>query len=82
MSIRNHASHYIPLFLILLLGLWGMFTYQYDTVMQRAIIVCVAMGYVVWGVVHHKLHEELSFEIFLEYLFVALIGSAIVFFVV
>jgi hypothetical protein len=78
----NHVIHYIPLVLILLLGLGGVTLYQYDTNIQRALIVATAAGYVIWGVIHHKLHEELSFEIFLEYLFVAIIGCILAFTVV
>lgn len=82
MRTNNHIIHYIPLLLILFFGLLGMYFYQYDTLMQRALIVATAIGYILWGVVHHKIHDELSFEIFLEYLFVAIIGSALVFTVV
>lgn len=78
----NHVVHYIPLVLILLLGLGGVSLYQYDTNIQRALIVATASGYVIWGVIHHKLHEELSFEIFLEYLFVAIIGCILAFTIV
>jgi len=59
-----------------------MIYYQYDDVMQKSIVVAIGIGYFLWGIVHHKLHEELSFEISLEYLFVALIGTALLFSVV
>lgn len=82
MRTKIHFIHYVPLLAILLLGLLGMVFYQYDTSMQKALVVATATGYVAWGIVHHKIHEDLSFEIFLEYLFVALIGTALIFFIV
>ncbi len=82
MNTKNHIIHYVPLYVILALGLLGMVGYQYNNDMQRAVIVATAAGYFMWGMVHHKIHEELSFEIFLEYLFVAFIGSALLFSVV
>lgn len=82
MNTKNHIIHYIPLILVFVLGFIGMYLFQYDTEKQRGLIVAVALSYVVWGTVHHKIHNELTLEIFLEYLFVAIIGSAIVFAVV
>jgi hypothetical protein len=82
MSFRRHLIHYLPLFIILFLGFLGIFVYQYDNSMQKAIIIATSVGYVSWGIVHHKIHDDLSFEVLLEYLFMALIGTAIVFTIV
>ena len=79
---KDHITHYIPLVGILCIAVAGMYTYSFNADMQRYIIAAAASGYLVWGVVHHRLHDDLSLEVFLEYFFIAIIGTALAFSVV
>jgi len=78
-SWRHHIPHFLTLFGILLAGFAGLILFSYDKNFQEASALATAAGYVSWGVVHHYLHKDLHFEVFLEYLAVAILGLVIVF---
>ncbi len=75
----KHLPHYMPLLGILFFGFWGFYTFSYDRIFQLAVAVGVSFGYVTWGVVHHHIHNDLSLEVVLEYIFVSLLGMVLVF---
>lgn len=79
---KDHALHYVPLVFIMISAIVGMYMYSFNAEMQRYIITAAASAYLVWGVVHHRLHDDLSLEVFLEYLFIAIIGTVLAFSVV
>lgn len=71
----RHFSHYLVLFGILGVAVFGWLTFSYDQAFQIALIIATAASYVAWGVVHHFLHEDLYFEVVLEYLAIAILGG-------
>ncbi|HKB88355.1 MAG TPA: hypothetical protein VKC53_01760 [Patescibacteria group bacterium] len=74
----KHLPHYLSLFGILFAGFAGLILFSYDKHFQLSIIIASAASYVAWGVVHHILHKDFHFEIFLEYLAVAILGLVII----
>ena len=78
-TFTKHLPHYLSLFGILFAGFAGLILFSYDKYFQLSIAVAVAAGYVSWGIVHHILHKDYHFEIFLEYLAVAILGLTIIF---
>ena len=78
-SFAKHLPHFMSLVGILFAGFAGLVMFSYDKHFQLSIAVATAAGYVAWGVVHHILHRDFHFEIFLEYLAVAILGLTIVF---
>lgn len=77
--ITRHLSHYLPLVGILAAGVLGFLSFSYDKTFQAMIAVATAVAYVVWGVVHHHLHRDLHFSVFIEYIAVAGLGVVIIF---
>jgi len=75
----KHLSHYLTLIGILFAGFAGLVLFSYDKNFQLSVAVASATAYVAWGVVHHILHKNFQFEIFLEYLAVAVLGLTIIF---
>lgn len=73
----KHLPHYLSLIGIIIIGLIGHMLFSYDKVFQSIIAISTGIAYTAWGIVHHWLHEELDFKIFLEYLFTALFGITI-----
>lgn len=68
----RHPLHYFILLCIELVGLWGVFWFSFQPLMQLAILVGMSSAYVVWGVIHHYEHRDLHVKIVFEYLLVAL----------
>jgi hypothetical protein len=73
----HQMSHYLPLYAILALGALGILYFNYDREFQKGIIIATSLSYITWGIVHHKIHNDLSFKIILEYTAIALLGMAI-----
>jgi hypothetical protein len=78
-DLTKHLPHYLSLFGILFAAFAGLILFSYDKYFQLSIAVAGASAYVAWGVVHHILHKDFHFEIFLEYLAVAILGLTIIF---
>lgn len=78
-SIARHLPHYMALFGLLLAGFAGFIIFSYDKSFQTAVAVATAVGYVLWGVVHHFLHKDLHIETVVEYIAVASLGLIILF---
>ena len=66
-DLSRHPLHYFTLLSLQLVGLWGLFWFNYDHAMQFTILLSMAVAYVVWGVVHHHQHRDLHFKIIFEY---------------
>ena len=67
-----------------LVGLFGaviiaFLVFPHDKAFQVAILIAVAISYVVWGVVHHHIHKDLYVPVLIEYILVATLGLVIVF---
>jgi hypothetical protein len=78
-SFVKHLPHYLSLLGILFVSFAGLILFSYDKNFQLSIAVAAASAYVAWGVVHHILHRDFHFEIFLEYLAVAILGLTVIF---
>jgi len=76
-TVRN-LQHFLPLIGILGAGLLSFFLFSYDQKFQLAAMIATAAGYITWGIIHHKLKEDLSIDVILEYIFVAILGVVIV----
>lgn len=77
-NISKEFNHYIPLVGVILAGTLGMLLFSYDQIFQAIMATVVAFCYVLWGMVHHHLHSDLEFNVFVEYLAIASIGLMIV----
>jgi len=68
----RHPLHYFILLCVELVGLWGVFWFSYQPLVQMAVLISMSAAYVVWGVVHHYEHKDLHVKIVFEYLLVAI----------
>ena len=78
----KQMNHFLPLFGILAAGALGFFLFSFDRVFQAALTVATAVGYVSWGVIHHRIHKDLYPEVIIEYIAVAALGLVIIFSVI
>lgn len=75
----KHFVHYVALFAVLAAGIVGFYIFSYERLFQAAVAVSVAVAYVVWGLVHHSIHKDLTPSVLVEYILIATLGLIIVF---
>lgn len=75
----KHFPHYLPLVGIILAGLLGFLIFSYDKAFQAILLVAVSVAYVLWGIIHHHLHDDLHLFVVIEYIVIATLGLVIVF---
>jgi len=81
-NLSRHLTHYLSLFGILGAGLFGLLIFQFDKNFQTAICVSSGISYVVWGITHHYIHEDLHLKIALEYIASAAFGVIVLLIVI
>ena len=72
-ELAHHPIHYFSLLCVLVIGLWGIFWFDYHRQLQLAIVVSMGLSYVAWGIVHHALHKDLHVKIIFEYVLMAML---------
>ena len=77
-KIAIHIPYYLPLVGIFMMGTLGFVSFSYDKYFQVGIVVAVGAAHVVWGIVYHIIHRDISALIVLEYMIVAAFGVAAV----
>lgn len=77
-KIIQQIPYYIPLLAIFILGAFGFFAFSFDHVFQVGVVVAIGVSHVVWGVVYHFIHRDLTVTIVLEYVVFAAFGVAAV----
>lgn len=73
----KHFSHYLSLIGVIIASLAGIIVFGYDKSFQTAIIISAGVSYVIWGIVHHHIHEDLNLKIILEYASAAGLGVVV-----
>ena len=73
----KHLPHYFSLIGILVAVVVGFVVFSYDKNFQLALITAASVSYFVWGVIHHLIHGNLSWQVLLEYGVFASLGFVI-----
>lgn len=71
----RHFPHYVTLFGILGSALIGFLLFSWDRTFQISLVVATMAAYAAWGIVHHWLHDDLYFEVVIEYAGIATLGG-------
>lgn len=77
-TFKKHIHHYFPLIGILIASYLGFYYYPTDLFFRVGISVALAVSYVVWGIIHHTIHGDISLSVVLEYIVVAIIGLILI----
>ena len=75
---KKHTIHFLPLLAIFIAGILGFLFFSYDRAFQIAVAIALSSAYLLWGVVHHKIHNDLDTFVFVEYLAVSALGLLMV----
>lgn len=80
-NIKRHLGYYLSILLLLILGIFTVIQVSYDKKLQLTVIVLTTIFYVVWGILHHRLHHDLNSKIVIEYILIGSLGLAITLFI-
>lgn len=72
----SKIPYYMPLLGIIFFTMIAFFGFSFDHMFQKAVIVSSGISYVIWGIVYHYIHRDLSGVIVLEYVAIAALGVA------
>ena len=78
---KKHLGYYISFLVIAVASIFLVFQNLSDKNLILLFISLFAGAYVVWGILHHLVHHSVNLRIVVEYIVVALLGVAIVFFI-
>jgi len=76
----KEAKHYLALGVILAVGFWLYWVFNFNRQIQVWITVGMGCAYVLWGIIYHTLRKELYFRIILEYLLVSILACTLIVF--
>lgn len=78
---KKHIFYYVALIFMCLLTLLLVKLVNFSQQEQFLVIVILGFFYALWGILHHALHHSLRIRIVIEYIIIASLGIAVVFFV-
>ena len=79
-KIKKHIGYYISLLAIITAGLVLISTNSFDVQARITVIILITFFYIVWGVLHHYIHHDLTAKIMLEYVLIGVLGISVIFF--
>lgn len=71
---QTHLFHNLVLGALLLLGILAFWYTKGQTMVQLGIGILISLGYVAWGIIHHKLKGDLHRNVVIEYILVGFIA--------
>lgn len=77
---NEHILYYVSLTAIFALGAFLIYSVSPNKQLQMLVFIAMAFFYVVWGVLHHFVNHEITSKIVVEYILIATLGVAIMFF--
>ena len=67
-------THYLPLIVVMVAAVFGFYIFAYDKALKMSLVIASGASYFVWGLIHHFIHKDLSWEVAFEYLIICLFG--------
>lgn len=78
---KKHLGYYVSFALILLGSVYVILQNQGDKMLTIEFVCLFAFFYIVWGLLHHLVHHSITLRIVMEYVVVAALGIAVIFFI-
>lgn len=78
--LKAHMGYYSVFLLMAALGFYLLMANADSEQGRMTIVVLLAFFYVVWGLLHHYIHHDISTKIVLEYVLVGALGISVIFF--
>ena len=78
-DIREYLSHYLVLAILLGAGLILFALNVWNPPLQRIITVVIASSYILWGIIHHRISDQVTKKIVLEYAIIAALAVILIY---
>lgn len=78
---KKHIGYYISFVVIIAASIFLIFQSIGNKMLTMEFVGLFAMFYVVWGLLHHIVHHGLTLRVVIEYIVVAILGVAVIFFI-
>lgn len=75
---KLHLSHYLALMVILNIGVLGFLFFSYNFTYKIIVLLFTSLAYILWGVVHHWMADDLHPRVILEYVVIALLANIMI----
>lgn len=69
-----HFVHYLVLIIMLVIGIGAFFAVWGNQTAQLTVGITTAVGYLLWGIIHHVLSGDLHPKIVVEYILIVAIA--------
>lgn len=76
---HQKTLHFFVLMIILGLGIGAFYYVRPDRTLQLAVAIATAVGYVLWGIVHHMMEGDLHIRLVVEYMLIGAIAVVLLF---
>ena len=76
-ELKKYPKDYILLGIILISASYAYLNGWPDQQPQQIAAAVLSLLYFVWGIMHHKIHDHLTFRVVLEYFFVSTFAGAL-----
>lgn len=78
---EDHILYYASLIGILALGIFVIYSFPNNQMIQMLTLVGMAISYAAAGTIHHLVNHDLVIKIVVEYVLIAILGVAIALFI-
>lgn len=75
---KKISNYYLVLLVILNFGALMFYLLRFNPVYQMWVMVLTSLAYVLWGMIHHFLEEDLHLKVILEYVLIAMLVNLVV----
>lgn len=76
---RQNLTHYTVLVLMMNLIIGAFLFFSFDRSYQLIVVLLGGFSYLLWGIIHHHLNDDLHLKVIAEYALVALLAELIIF---
>jgi hypothetical protein len=76
---RHNLIHYSVLVVMMNIIVGAFLFFRFDRIYQMIIVLVAGLAYVLWGIIHHHVNDDLHLKVVVEYVLVALLAELIIF---
>lgn len=76
---RHNLIHYSVLVVMMNIIVGAFLFFGFSRIYQMIIVLTAGIAYVLWGIIHHHVNDDLHLKVVAEYVLVALLAEMIIF---
>ena len=76
---RHNLIHYSVLVVMMNIIVGAFLFFGFNRTYQMVIVLTAGIAYVLWGIIHHHVNDDLHLKVVVEYVLVAFLAELIIF---